>query len=326
MKKGMLIFWGLYLLFFCIPFPIIIYMATDTSSDTYMPESSLFWSWFWLGLSVLIWGYILWFFIDQSLIQPVKDKKVIQNIAKNGIERKAVITSQVILKNETLKNQQLLQLNLRFNNLNNYPIEDSHFFVDIKPEENRFAKGKEIDILLNRNVEHTPYFILKGQQTKYNNSGMLYRSLGFVLLLAYVAGLYIYFYDRDSKGHEWQFLTFMHPIIFTGFMILLFVAVYQFLLKPLMFGKKWEQKLLYAGKMVSAEIRNVRQTGLLVNDQPEVRFDVSYANENGVVYQAFYKKVVQLIDIPALRREGYIDIMYSDEKPEKIVIPNIFNH
>jgi hypothetical protein len=39
-----------------------------------------------------------------------------------------------------------------------------------------------------------------------------------------------------------------------------------------------------------------------------------------------FKKVVQLIDIPVLRREGYIDIMYSDEKPEKIVIPNIFNH
>jgi hypothetical protein len=38
--------------------------------------------------------------------------------------------------------------------------------------------------------------------------------------------------------------------------------------------------------MVSAEIRNVRQTGLLVNDQPEVRFDV-FINEKGVVYQAF---------------------------------------
>ena len=42
-------------------------------------------------------------FINQSLIQPLKDKRVIQDIAKNGIERKATITSQIILKNETLK-------------------------------------------------------------------------------------------------------------------------------------------------------------------------------------------------------------------------------
>lgn len=48
-------------------------------------------------------------------------------------------------------------------------------------------------------------------------------------------------------------------------------------------------KLLYAGKMVSAEIRNVRQTGLLVNDQPEVRFDVSYANEKELFIRLFIK-------------------------------------
>lgn len=61
--------------------------------------------------------------------------------------------------------------------------------MDIRPEENRFAKGKEIDILLNRNVEYTPYFILKGQQTKYNNSGMLYRLLGFCLIAGLCCGI-----------------------------------------------------------------------------------------------------------------------------------------
>ena len=55
-----------------------------------------------------------------------------------------------------------------------------------------------------------------------------------------------------------------------------------------MFGKMGT-KLLYAGKMVSAEIRNVRQTGLLVNDQPEVRFDVSYANEKELFIRLFIK-------------------------------------
>ena len=77
---------------------------------------------------------------------------------------------------------------------------------------------------------------------------------------------------------------------FTGFMILLLLLSISFA-KASDVWKKWEQKLLYAGKMVSAEIRNVRQTGLLVNDQPEVRFDVSYANEKELFIRLFIKRL-----------------------------------
>ncbi|HAY3551309.1 hypothetical protein KRE47_11145 [Elizabethkingia meningoseptica] len=323
MKKGMIIFWGLYLLFFCIPFPIIIYTATASESD--MPASSMYWSWFWLAVSAILWLYLICFFVNQFLLIPVKNKSIIQDILKNGIQRKGIVTDRIILKNETTKNQQLLQLKLRFENLNLFFIEDELFFVDSRPEENRFEKGKEINVLLNRNASSgPPFFVLEGQKTQYNVQSMVFRVLGLVLFMVYIAGVYLYFYNKESKDTGWQFLTFMHPIIFSGFMILLFVLVYQLILQPLMFGKKWHQRLLYTGKKTAAEIRNVRQTGTYVNEQPEIRFDVSYTSDKGVVYQAIYKKIVPLMDLSKLQREGLIDIFYNDIKPEKIVIPNIF--
>lgn len=319
--KFMIIFWGAFLFFFCVPFPIFIYLMTE--EGTAEPRNSLAVSYGYLGFSLLIWGYIIVFFVNNLFVKTFKQRNTMHSILRNGIPREATITGFKLIKYVPESNMNVIQIVLSFPNLRNAMIEHEMMFHDTKPQEKRFDPGNKVKVLLNPNISQEPYFILSDQKVAFNTSGLILRSIFIVLLLAYIMGLYYYFYMKESNNFGWQFLTFMHPIIFSGVMTLIYVLVFQLIVGKFFKNKK-EERILFAGRNAEANILSVSQTGLTVNDQPELMFQVSFKDFRGNVHIAVYKKIVSLLNLSSVPKTGAIEIMYDENDPKKIMIPKMF--
>ncbi|MGE8527981.1 MULTISPECIES: hypothetical protein [Chryseobacterium] len=318
--KFMIVFWGAFLFFFCVPFPIFIYMVTEEVATG--PRNSLAVSYGYLGLSLLLWGYILVFFINTLFIKTFKQRNTIHSILRNGIPREAKVMRYQLLKYFPKTNMNAIQIVLSFPNLRNTMIEHEMMFHDSKPQEKRFDVGNHVKVLLNPNVSQEPYFILSDQKVSFNASGMVLRIVFIILLIAYIIGLYSYFYRRESFDFGWQFLTFMHPIIFSGVMTLIYVLVFQLIIGKFFKNKK-EERILFVGRSAEAQIISVNQTGLTVNDQPQIMFQVSFKDFRGKEHIAVYKKVIRLLDLSSVPKQGAVEILYDENDPGTITIPRV---
>lgn len=314
----MIIFWGAFLFFFCVPFPIFIYMMTEELATE--PRNSLAVSYGFLGFSLLIWGYVIIFFINKLFITTFKEKDTIRSILQNGIPREAEIIDYKLLKYIPETHMNVIQIVLSFPNLSNTLIEHEMMFHDSRPQEKRFDVGDKIKVLLNPKVSQEPYFVLRDQKVGFNTSGIILRSVFLVLLIAYVIGLYSYFYWRESFDFGWRFLTFMHPIIFSGVMTFIYVLIFQLIFSQFFKNKK-EERILFSGRNAKAHIISVSQTGLTVNDQPQIMFQVSFKDFRGTEHIAVYKKIVSLLKLSSIPKQGTIEIMYDENDPKKIMIP-----
>ncbi|MGH1519142.1 hypothetical protein [Chryseobacterium sp. JK1] len=319
--KFMIIFWAVYILIFCIPFPIYLYVMI--SEVTAEPRNSLAVSYGYLGFSLIIWLYIFVYAVNNLFIRTFKERNTIQSILRKGISRDAKIIDYRLLKYDPKSDINIIQIMLSFANLRNVQIEHKIMFHDIKPLEKRFDTGKTVKVLLNPDASKSPYFILAGQQTKFNSSGMILRFIFMILMIAYVAGLYYYFYTKESFDFGWRFLTFLHPIIFSGVMTLIFVLIFQLIFGKLFRNEK-EERLMFTGRNAEANIISVSQTGLMVNDQPQIMFQVSYKDFQGKEHIAVYKKIVSLLNLSSIPKQGTIEIMYDEDEPKKIIIPTGF--
>jgi hypothetical protein len=227
-----------------------------------------------------------------------------------------------LLKYFPKTNMNAIQIVLSFPNLRNTMIEHEMMFHDSKPQEKRFDIGNHVKVLLNPNVSQEPYFILSDQKVSFNASGMVLRIVFIILLIAYIIGLYSYFYRRESFDFGWQFLTFMHPIIFSGVMTLIYVLVFQLIIGKFFKNKK-EERILFVGRSAEAQIISVNQTGLTVNDQPQIMFQVSFKDFKGKEHIAVYKKVIRLLDLSSVPKQGAVEILYDENDPGTITIPRV---
>jgi len=293
-----------------------------TSEITTEPRNTLAVSYVYLGFSLLLWLYVLTFLVNNLLIKTFKEKNTISHIVHNGLPREAEITDYKLVKYNAGTNINLIHIVLSFQNLSNTPIRHEMMFYDTKPQEKRFDIGKTVKVLLNPDTSKEPYFILRGMQTKFKVKNMILRIVFLVFMIAYVIGLYSYFYLRESFDFGWRFLTFMHPIIFSGFMFLLTLLVYKLIVGKFVKNKK-EEEILFAGRSAQAEIISVSQTGLTVNDQPQIMFQVSFKDTKGAEHITTYKKIVRLLDLSSVPKQGTVEILYNENDPKKITIPGI---
>ncbi|AZA84918.1 hypothetical protein C1637_21795 [Chryseobacterium lactis] len=319
--KFMIIFWTLYMLVFCIPFPIFLYvMIEDISTE---PRNSLAISYVYLGFSILIWLYVLFFMINNLLVKTFKEKNAISNIMQNGIPRDAEITNYKLVKYSPKTKTNMIHITFSFRNLKNTLIQQEMMFYDTKPQEKRFDAGNTIKVLLNPSPSKEPHYILSGSQTKFKVNNLLVRVLFIAFLIAYVIGLYGYFYIRESFDFGWRFLTFMHPIIFSGIMFFLTILIVNYIVGKFVKNKK-DEYILFAGRNTKATIISVSQTGLTVNDQPQIMFQVSFKDFRGNEHIAVYKKIISLLHLSSVPKNGSIEVLYDENDPKKIMIPKIF--
>ena len=113
--KFMIVYLALFALFFCIPFPLIIYLNTRESFGE--PASSTLWSYIYLGVSLAIWIDVIGFSINDFLIETFRQKQSITEISKTGILRKAKVVQYQVLQYDAHKNANIISIVLSFENL-----------------------------------------------------------------------------------------------------------------------------------------------------------------------------------------------------------------
>ena len=262
-----------------------------------------------LSLVLLFWLYKLMRF---CFIRPLTLWKSQKNSSVPA--KDATILSVNVLQNGKFP---LLELDILFENFSGYPIQRKIRFVDKQPHLNRFKKDNTMRILLDSGRKPgNPIFPETGE---YHIS-MLHILFYSILTIAFVAGCYFLMGEaisRISASPNHYEAVFSISSIGDGsliFVVLVLLFLY-FLFKRLglLASKKSKSQnwdLLYYGLGITATVKEYKDTGTLINDNPVVEFIYTYPDQKGQIIEGSDKKVVGKLEIVGLPDMHELEIMY----------------
>jgi hypothetical protein len=325
MKRGALIFWTLYSLFFAIPFPMIIYYSTSNPDDINSLRDSN--PWLSLGIvagSILLWLVVLVVFYQKWVLIYFTYKKNIEYLRKEGEPREARILS---VKKLALKGAKMdaYELWISFKNLVGTEIQQKAAVNDSKPFERRYEAGKKVGLLIDKELKRIPYFIFTGTEIIINKGVVLLRSLGWLALVALLVGYYVYAYQSESHGMGWRFMSFGHPLIVCPLVLLFYRILVDLVVNKLGGDYKDNTPLIkFKGIKTNARLISSSQTGTYINEQPMIRFELEYTDEKQQKHNGNIKKIVNLLDLNSTKVE-YVEIFYLQSDPQRIAFASDLN-
>ncbi|WP_295122277.1 hypothetical protein [uncultured Chitinophaga sp.] len=318
MKRGAVIFWTLYMLFFAIPFPMILYYAITSGYDDSMTLERNPWvSLTLLGISVIAWLVLLATWLKRWIVNVFVVKQNISQIQSEGVRRDAKVLSSVNISKPGAT-YETYEIKLGFNNLAGSAIEQVTQVNDTKSYERRFDTGKTVSIVIDKEVKNIPYFMFETAEAEVKKSRIVLLVLGWLAIIAAVIGYYIFSYQFESHGMGWRFLGFGHPLVICPLVLLFYRGLFGLIFSRLGGGTARNNALLkFKGIRTTARLINASQTGLYVNEQPMVKFELEYTDRNQNIRRASVKKIVNLLDLGTVKQEQ-ADIFYLEEKPELV--------
>lgn len=112
-----------------------------------------------------------------------------------------------------------------------------------------------------------------------------------------------------------DFLNFL-PII----IILIVAVVFGIVFLPMLRGSMRSSKLLQTGVAAKAQILKVWQTGMYVNEQPQLGMVLNVMPDNAAAFQVEAKKVVSFIQIPQFQPGAMLEVKYDPANPKQVAI------
>jgi hypothetical protein len=326
MRKHLAItFWALYMLFFAIPFPMFLYYGINSEFDvTTLQEKNPYLALGYLALSVILWLIVLIGYFRKWIVQIFITKRNLDTIKRTGVQREAKIISAVKISKPNAKFN-TYELELGFKNLADTEIKHKTIITDIKPHERRFEVGKKINLLLNRDKNKEPNFIINNTTATLNVRVFILRILGWAALTIAVIAYYIFSYRYESYGMGWRFMCIGHPLIVCA-ITLLFYRYLILLIFSKFSGLGGDALMIkFGGVKTQAKLIKVSQTGTYINEQPEMRFELEYTDQKHQVHRTTIKKVIGLLNLDMAKQE-YVEIFYLPENPSKIAFANDLNN
>ncbi|MBS7232218.1 hypothetical protein KHA90_14420 [Flavobacterium psychroterrae] len=325
MKKYFAIAFGaLYMLFFAIPFPMIIYYSVNSEFDVNTLRDTDPWlALSIVGISIILWLIVLLGYFYKWILHIFISKKHIESLKSKGIAREAKIL-HVVKKSKPDAKFTTYELELLFKNLADTEITHKTVITDGKPQQRRFEVGKKISLILDRDSKKEPHFIIATTEVGINIIRILLIFLGWLVFVGLVLGYYVYAYQTESYGMGWRFMSFGHPLIVCPAVLLFFRYLLKFIFSKLT-GLNGDAGLIkFKGMKTWAKLIKVSQTGTYINDQPEIRFELEYSDNKHHVHRNSLKKVIRLLDLDITKQER-IEIFYLPENPNQIAFASDLN-
>ncbi len=309
------LFWKLYMLFFAIPFPMILYYAISGSQEA-PAQSSLVLAYVYLALSVLLWALCLYLLLKTWIIGVFELHRAIGKLTSEGIPLQAAITDCVAVGPAGKQNFEPLEVTLSFQNMAGETVVERMAINDSKPYERRYETGKTINLRLDPDLK-IPYLLPEDTRTRLKTGVLTLRVLGWLLLIVAIAAYYIFSYRYEGHNQYWTFLVFWHPLIICPVALLLSTIFNRSIIGKYFSPGKHDLRLKFYGRKTRARLRKASQTGLTINDQPQVLFELEYNDEQGKKYQVKLKKIVSLLNLDSTRQQE-IEIFYLPEAPHTV--------
>lgn len=280
----------------------------------------------------LIIGIILWIMISLKILSfisgPKKQSKKLQEIQDTGRLVKGEILEAKDMGMED--NFPLKHIKILFPNLGGNLVKTKLEILDSKAHEERYKEGNYVDLKLNRK-DFDPALTINGAAYEVKTSPILW--VWFIFNLVYAIAFFLLAYYFQNDGYGWRFLNPLHPWVWSPFISLFMLKIFEksfdsdgilddFDLKSDKVEDKKGELLLY-GKLTLGEIVSYRQTGLYVNEQPQILFNLVYDADGQTIKQEIMD-IVNLIDMANLRK-GQVEVLYLPRNPEVFTVNFDFN-
>ena len=113
-------------------------------------------------------------------------------------------------------------------------------------------------------------------------------------------------------------------MIFTILIIAVITAVLYFVLSltlfPLLKISQMKRRLLREGLEAEAVLLNMEQTGLYVNNQPQIKLQVQVHPHTGRNFVSEIREVLTLIDLSQLRIGSTLKVKYNPTNPKEVMV------
>lgn len=317
MRRGFGIFWLLFMLFYAIPFPMLLYYNIKSEDPPNLTETSPWLALGILALSVILWLIVLVGYFYKWVLSNFIAKRNIERLKTKGIKRKAeIIASTKISKANS--SYDTYELKLSFRNLVDTEIIQKMGVNDTKPLERRFETGKRVDLLIDKDLKHIPYFILANSKATIKTLIVVLVFLGWLAVAGLIIGYYIYSYQTENGGMGWRFITFWHPLVICPAVLILYRGILKLIFNSIGGGKLDDAMLIkFKGIRTTAKLISASQTGMYINEQPMIRFQLEYLDHQRHTRRADIKKIVDLLDLNSVKQET-MEIFYLKDNPERI--------
>ncbi|WP_345146783.1 hypothetical protein [Flavobacterium ginsengiterrae] len=318
-------FWLLYMLFFAIPFPMILYYAINSEFDiSTLKDKNPWLALSLVGASIILWLIVIIGFFQKWILQLSSTKRSLENIKRNGLMREAKIISAVKISRAGAKHA-IYDLELQFKNLADTEITHKTEIADTKPHERRFETGKKINLILSREPKKLPVFVIANSTAEINPVNLVLRVLGWLLVVTLVTGYYIYSYQTESHGMGWRFMSFGHPLIVCPLVLIFYRYLLRFILSKFTGLNDNSVLIKFKGIRTLAKLISVSQTGTYINEQPMITFEVEYTDNKHQVHRNSFKRIVRLLDLDITKNE-HIEIFYLADNPNQIAFADDLNN
>ncbi|SKA21306.1 hypothetical protein SAMN04488128_1021613 [Chitinophaga eiseniae] len=306
-------FWVVYMLFFAIPFPMLIYYNTREGLSDTNPYLAITW----LALSVILWTILALRWFHNWILLPFKMKRNMDYLLREGERREARVVESK--DGKQLKHYMITKgMTVSLRNFVGTPITEKLELVDTKPGEMRYEKGRVIYLMIDKTLKLRPYLTVDTAQADVKAGRMLVTVLLWLGIVAAIVWYYYFSYNLENDGYGWRFMKFYHPLVLCP--VILFATRFGLgaLLKLFSGGDPGTLlRIKYYGIQTMAEVVSASQTGTYINEQPQVKFELRYKDEYGKTYNAELKKIVSLIDLGMTRQET-VSIFYLKDKPSEV--------
>ncbi|ADX66780.1 hypothetical protein [Weeksella virosa] len=279
----------------------------------------------------------------KSIIVPRKMAGKVENMRRNGkkveakILEKKVISIQGDSTDEELEfleefndkfstkvsnGDQVLHLVFEFENHVGTKMTGSLELVDSKPSQKRFEKGNYLSLVLpvDSNAD-VPYYFADGEIVMKTPIST-YLFIAFCLLYCVVS--FVIEYHLYSNGRGLRFLHIFFPWVVSPYIGIFVYKTFDSVFSGRIFERlnsKTQNKLLLYGKKAIGDVTEVSQTGVYINEQPQMKFNVIYTDERGQTHQASFKQIVMLNDLHKTQT-GKWELLYLRDEPKVIELLN----
>lgn len=287
-------FWTIYMLFFAIPFPMLIYYNASYGIDG--EDTGPWLALTYVLLSAIAWGLVVWGLFNSLVLTPFRQKKAVQYLLDNGVSVEGVVIGNEE-KGQRSNGSVVRSITFSLRNFSGAEIKDSMDFVDTRPEEHRYDTGKKIMLRVDREMKRLPALTLEESRPTLRMGRIVVFVLFTLALAAAVVWYYVFSYKLQSNGSGWRFMVFYHPLMLCPLILLASRFGFDKLLSLFTGNPEKLLTLKYHGRRTDAEVVSVSQTGTYINEQPQMRFELRYTDAHGKTHSTTLKRIVPLLEM-----------------------------
>ncbi len=290
----------LFLLFWAVPFPMIMYYGGANYNDGSSPA----WAFTWLALSVLFCLLLIYSTFRGLVLSRYIAINKLKNLMQNGELKNSKIIKSTPLPSE-YPGVNKYELLLELKNFVGTTITEKVNINESDPVLHRFEAGKTLALRIDKSLKNVPYLQVDGAHyNPPNPRGLILGSVFWIIICGIIGWYFSFAYQHENNGTGWRFLVWYHPLILCPLILLCISFFFRS-------GRLSKNQLMhkYYGYDVQAQVVSVAQTGVYINDQPQVRFNLSFTDCNNQLVNTSITKTLGILDAP-MAQQKTLDIFY----------------